>query len=419
MKPAGWPRYMTAKRLKDGRTAYYWAPQRRDMAAGFTLHAEALGHDYGPAVQRAAALNAHLDAWRLSRVPAGARNACRDAPTQSAFLTLDWLVARYQRSPAWDRVSARARPDYVRVMDYALALPRKSGKRVGEALLSQIDAAAADRLYERLKTGPRGARLRTANLAIIRLARAWDVVARLHRKDVPQDNPFRGCVLSHGHATTQPATRAEAYALHAALIAAGEPHLAAVPLICFEWHQRPENVLAGSLTWGDWRPPQRPDHVRIAHAKTGAEVYQPLTDEAPSDTRSARRPEGADLLFPELTAYLDGLPRLGVPVVLMAPQRKRRDPQTGRLTLPPALPFTLRDARARVRKAARAAALPEWLTLAACRHGGMTELGDAEATEAEVMASSGHKTPAAARLYIKRTEKQRLSAAKKRKALRG
>ena len=25
----------------------------------------------------------------------------------------------------------------------------------------------------------------------------------------------------------------------------GEPHLAAMPLICFEWHQRPENVRSG------------------------------------------------------------------------------------------------------------------------------------------------------------------------------
>lgn len=42
-----------SERLKDGSTAYYWAPQRRDTAAGFRLHAEALGHDYGPATARA------------------------------------------------------------------------------------------------------------------------------------------------------------------------------------------------------------------------------------------------------------------------------------------------------------------------------------------------------------------------------
>ena len=43
-------------------------------------------------------------------------------------------------------------------------------------------------------------------------------------------NPFRGVELDYGKGTTRPASREEAYALHAALVAAGELHLAAVPL---------------------------------------------------------------------------------------------------------------------------------------------------------------------------------------------
>ena len=46
----------------------------------------------------------------------------------------------------------------------------------------------------------------------------------------------------------------------------------------------------------------------------------------------------------------------------------------------------------------------------------MTELGDAELAEQGVMALSGHKTPQAARLYVKRTELQRARAALKRRA---
>ena len=69
--------------------------------------------------------------------------------------------------------------------------------------------------------------------------------------------------------TTKAASRPEAYALHQALVAAGEPHLAAVPLICFEWHQRPENVLAGHLTWTELPASDRPNTVRIEHHKTG------------------------------------------------------------------------------------------------------------------------------------------------------
>jgi hypothetical protein len=46
----------------------------------------------------------------------------------------------------------------------------------------------------------------------------------------------------------------------------------------------------------------------------------------------------------------------------------------------------------------------------------MTELGDAALTEAQTMALSGHKTPDAARLYVKRTDTQRVTAARRRRA---
>ena len=95
-----------------------------------------------------------------------------------------------------------------------------------------------------------------------------------------------------------------------------------------------------------------------------------------------------------------------MPVVLMRP--KAKDAM--------AKPFMLREARKRVRLAAAAAGLPSDLTLAACRHGGLTELGDAELTEQGVMALSGHKDARSARLYVKRTEQQRLAAASKRRA---
>ena len=132
--------------------------------------------------------------------------------------------------------------------------------------------------------------------------------------------------------------------------------------------------------------------VRVQHHKTGAVVSLPL--------------QGRDgPLFPELAAYLDTLERLGVPVVLMRSKLGR-----------PAKPFLQRTVRNRVRAAARVAKLAEDLTLAACRHGGLTELGDAELTEQGVMALSGHETPEASRLYVKRTETQRTAAARKRRA---
>lgn len=74
-------------------------------------------------------------------------------------------------------------------------------------------------------------------------------------------------------------------------------------------------------------------------------------------------------------------------------------------------------AERKVREARKLAKLPAQFTLDTCRHGGLTELGDSGATEAETMAASMHKTPNAARLYVKRTETQRASAARKRRSM--
>jgi integrase len=131
--------------------------------------------------------------------------------------------------------------------------------------------------------------------------------------------------------------------------------------------------------------------VRIIHHKTGEIVWMPL--------------EGADgLYFPELEEYLSGLPRLGLPIILT----------TGARGVP--RPYSQFYARSLVRRARAAAKLAPHVTLDACRHGGMTELGNAELTEQGVVTLSGHKTPQAARLYVKRTEQQRESAARRRRA---
>jgi integrase len=215
-------------------------------------------------------------------------------------------------------------------------------------------------------------------------------VHRLHSSVIPAENPWRGVLKDLAKKSKQAATRTEAYALAYALRDIGEPHLGAAVLICFEWLQRPENVISGKITWADYRSADRPNMVRIEHHKTGEIVWMPL--------------EGPDgLFYPELEEYLSGLPRLGLPIVLTTGARGVRRP------------YSHFYARSLVRRARAAAKLAPHVTLDACRHGGMTELGNAELTEQGVMTLSGHKTPQAARLYVKRTERQRVSAARKRR----
>ena len=60
--------------------------------------------------------------------------------------------------------------------------------------------------------------------------------------------------------------------------------------------------------------------------------------------------------------------------------------------------------------------LPKSFTLDACRHGGMTELEEAELTDGQGRALSAHKSQQAYEGYAKRTMERALSATRKRHA---
>jgi hypothetical protein len=373
------------KRLKGGGVAYYWEPHPRDHARGCPIHSEPLGPDYGAAVERADLLNRHLDSWRSGCGSAKVRVAHR------GYGTVAWLFDGYLKSPAFQkRVSERSRYEYRRALARIEETPTRTGGKVADLPVSSITPAAVDKIYAKLQLGPRGHRVRQANLSIDIARRAWEVVRRLHPTAVPATNPWKGVERDTAKRTKPAASRAEAYALADALKQLGEPHLGAAAIICFEWLQRPERVLAGDITWADYRPVDRPDAVQIRHHKTGVKGWSPLDDEGGP-------------LYPELESYLAALPHLGLPIVLTAGERG------------PARPYSMAYAQRRVREARAARGLPSHVTLDACRHGGMTELGDAELTEQGVMSLSMHKTPQAARLYVKRTERQRATAARRRR----
>ena len=60
--------------------------------------------------------------------------------------------------------------------------------------------------------------------------------------------------------------------------------------------------------------------------------------------------------------------------------------------------------------------LPSMFTLHACRHGGMTELEEAELTDGQGRALSAHGSQQAYEQYAKRTMERALSATRKRHA---
>jgi integrase len=289
------------------------------------------------------------------------------------------------------KLKERTKPSYRHQLKLLANVSTRDGKRLGLLPARSITPAADDKIYEALRGGKDGTMLRRANHTIDIAKKAWTVIQRTHPQQFVTSNPFIGLTRFRSTNAIQHATRSEALALADAIRAHGHPHLALVPLICFEWLQRPENVLAGHLRWTDYRPPERPGHVRIVHHKTGVEVWHPLE-------------AGGERFYPELEARIAELEQLAIPMVV-TPGKKGTNK-----------PYSFSYAKRVVREARRAADLPEYVTMTACRHGGMTELGDAELTEQGVMSLSGHRSPEAARGYIKRTDAQRLAAARKRRA---
>ncbi len=374
---------MVTRQLRAGLT-YYWAAPARDVKAGYDISSRNLGLDYAIAYTRANDLNERLARWRRGELEPEV------VVDETIPGTIGWMFGRYYESDAFTRLKPRTQQAYRRVVKRTLKKKSKEGRELGEYRLQAVSPLAADRIYQRLLEGPNGTAVRVANFSISVIKRAWRVVGRQYRRHFPALNPWDDLEQRHKYKAKRAASRAEAYALAHALSEIGYPSLGLVALVCYEWHQRPENILSGSLKWSDWRPQDRPNHVRLEHAKTGEEVWLPLVI-------------GGKDMFPEIEAYIKTVPRLGEAMVMT--MGERRGPHL----------FSFDYANRRMREAREKAELAGYVTFDACRHGGMTELGDADVTEQGIMALSGHKTPDAARRYIKWTEHQRIVSLKKRR----
>jgi hypothetical protein len=72
----------------------------------------------------------------------------------------------------------------------------------------------------------------------------------------------------------------------------------------------------------------------------------------------------------------------------------------------------------KVKEVIRAAGLRDELSFTSFRHGGFTEGGDAELTDREMLAQGRHSTVKVLPKYTKRTTRQVMNGAKKRRAAR-
>jgi hypothetical protein len=297
----------------------------------------------------------------------------------------------------------RSRPDYERTMQLVENIVTKKGDKLGDRKIRSVKPISADKIYGIILAGPKGERPRQAEKVVALCRHAWRVVHRLHPAEFDRDvpNPWDGVTLKRRtKAKKHAVTRDDVYRFAAGAIDHGKPEAAAAAIICFEWLQRPENVLAGVLRWPDYRGKEWPNAIKILHHKTGATVWHPLEDTV----------DGTIVQFyPEAEAILAKLPRRGIPMILR--EIKTRSGVACK-------PYSYSGFEKIVQQLRETIGLPSHFTLDACRHGGMTELEEAALTEGQGRALSGHKTAQAYRGYAKETFDRALSATRKRYAHR-
>src|SRR5262249_37768967 len=152
-----------------------------------------------------------------------------------------------------------------------------------------------------------------------------------------------------------------------------------------------------------YRPKDRPDEVLIVHPKNGEEVWVPLFDKGIP-------------LFPELMERMDVMKRDRVGGLFFI--RDWLD-KMAKVPLPWATSSGDLDfVKKKTKVVIRAAGLRDNLSFTSFRHGGLTELGDAELTDTQVRALSRQKSSKVLPRYIKRTQRQIIAGTHKRRALR-
>ena len=277
---------------------------------------------------------------------------------------------------------------------------------IGSRAIRSISAQGADKLYQKIVINAEGKRRDRSAEKVVKLCRkAWRVVHRLHpdQFDKALPNPWSGVTLENRVKAKKPAvTRDEVYTFARGAIELGEVEVAAVCVICFEWLQRPENVIGGYIGWNDYRAPSAPSIIRVAHHKTGTIAPHPL-EETLADGSVVK-------FYADAEEILSHLPRRGVPMILLS---VKRGPDKGTTR-----PFSFVTMQHRVQRLRKKFGLPSYFTMDACRHGGMTELEEAELTDGQGRALSTHRTQQSYEGYAKRTAKRMLSATRKRHAHR-
>lgn len=383
------PSYVNVRQLADGQRAYYWVrpnwarPPAERFGRQCPYVTTALGTDTADAIKRAEAINIGFREWRLGVDARPAEGSVR------------WLFMWYREQERYTKVRHKTRKEYRALMDAIADAPMKQGT-FGDRQARVIDAAAADKLYAKLK--PRGERQAAYMMSLCRTVWGW--AARHSAKTGVKENPFAGMgIRSKPVKGNRPTSRAEYDAYRAKAREMGYQSMATAAALAFEACQRVWDVFGfvdedgrfeRGIRWDGYQPGVM---LRLVQSKTGNVVEIPLSD---VDDHG-----NAVVLYPEMEEELD---RSGPPV---AGELIVRDERSGQ-------PYKLDWMQKLHRKIRIAADLPDGMTFTGFRHGGLTEIGDSG--EADVRAISGHATLQVTSIYNKASQEKAKRIAVKRRA---
>jgi hypothetical protein len=396
------PRYVERKPLKGGGRGYFFHVPSWARKAGCPLQNEPLGTGYETAVARAETiLLPAFDAWRTG-------GTSDKVPTVAAPGTLDWVFAEYRSDRRYTKLDPKTRRNHENGFKLVGGHVLTDGRRLGQVRVTAITTAVTDALYEKLLvlTDSAGDVIRerrtTVNHAMKSCRRAWNIVARRHPGKLPLVNPFAQMGLRSSDRETPTATYDDLLAFRAKAVELGLPSLATAALIGWKWLQRETDIFA-TFDVSHYRPKEHPNMVRVVDEKTKQESWIPLIDDA-----------GASI-YPELMAELDAIKRQRIGGLMLCRDWGERGPWP---TWPkPDQPDFTHLSR-KVKDVIRAAGLRDELSFTSFRHGGFTEGGDAELTDREMLAQGRHTTVKVLPKYTKRTTRQIMNGAKKRRASR-
>lgn len=387
------PRYVSPIRLASGQIGWFFQVPGWAKKAGCPLKSQPLGTERDAAWDHAEfVILPLLDSWRTG----GLSDL---VPERAPPGTFDWMVATFKRSAAWtSKLDQKTKNTHEIGFDLVGNYKLKDGRRLGALPLQAITTKVADRLYEAIAfvddpvldekkkpvIGPNGEpvtvkreRRTTANHAMKSCRRAWNVVRRAEPDHVPAENPFSRMGLENKSKPTPTATYEELLTFVKVCDANNRASLGTAALVLWEWLQRVEHVFS-ALEVAHYRPKERPNNALVVHPKTGEEVWLPLFDEA-----------GA-ALYPELMERLDEIKRGRISGLMLV--RDWKDEEAGHpvpwVTQSGDLSYMGHEAK----RLFRQAGLRGELSLTSFRHGGMTEMGDADLTDSQMRAISRHKT---------------------------